>query len=328
VRYFATALHRFLQLNAAAYDVVDYDHVYLPYPRGRFSGSTLMVARAVLLVYHFDRIQLPRDTTRSRASALLAGSQRRATQEYVRRLADRTLRSSDLINVLNESDRVELELRGFPAEKIVVIPPGLTEKRLRQFVSNRPRAMLEQPRVAFVGTLDVRKGVREMPEIVSRISRAIPQVRVRLIGARNLTTTEVLERFPVPLHAHLEIYREFAPEELPSLLDGCSIGIFPSRIEGFGFGVLEMLAAALPVIAYDAPGAPMMLSPDYLVSPGDAAGMARKVVDLLSSPARLVAAQQWAKRRSADFKWERSARTTSETYISGLKVLRGAEQVG
>jgi glycosyltransferase involved in cell wall biosynthesis len=136
-----------------------------------------------------------------------------------------------------------------------------------------------------------------------------------------------MDLFPEHLQSHLEIYTEFAPEELPGLLADCSLGIFPSRIEGFGFGVLEMLAAALPVIAYRAPGAPMMLSPDFLVSAGDAAGMARRVVDLVSSPAHLAVARQWAKTRSAEFRLERSAQTTSDTYISRLDLLRRAQGV-
>ena len=93
------------------------------------------------------------------------------------------------------------------------------------------------------------------------------------------------------------------------------MGIFPSRIEGFGFGVLEMLAAALPVVAYDAPGPPMMLSPYYLVQPGDTVGISRKVVEILSNPSHLQSARQWAKMRSADFPWKRAAQMTSDAYI-------------
>src|SRR5258708_5167855 len=323
IRYFSAALRRFLQIHAAAYDVVDYDHIYLPYSRTQFSASTLMVARSVLLVHHFDRIRLPRLETRTwRATALISGPRRWASQEFARRLADRTLRSSDLINVLNELDRSELERRGLRPEKIVVIPPGLTGRRLRAFSSNDPSVLPGRPRIAFVGTLDPRQGASDISEIMTRVSGEIADVKIRLMGVRNLTTNDVMDLFPARLHAHLEIYREFRPEDLPGLLSDCSVGIFPSRIEGFGFGVLEMLAAALPVVAYNAPGAPMMLTSDYLVSPGDAAGMARKVVDLLSSPQRLIAARHWAKRRSTDFRWERSAQTTSDMYISRLNQLR------
>src|SRR5258708_39452032 len=96
----------------SAYDVADYNQITLPYSRTQFSASTLMVARSVLLVHHFDRIRLPRLETRTwRATALISGPRRWASQEFARRLADRTLRSSDLINVLNGLDRSELERR-------------------------------------------------------------------------------------------------------------------------------------------------------------------------------------------------------------------------
>jgi glycosyltransferase involved in cell wall biosynthesis len=75
-----------------------------------------------------------------------------------------------------------------------------------------------------------------------------------------------------------------------------------------------MLAAALPVVAYDAPGASMMLSPEYLVARGDAAELSQKVTRLLTQPERLRSARAWAKARSADFSWERSARATSDLY--------------
>ena len=71
--------------------------------------------------------------------------------------------------------------------------------------------------------------------------------------------------FPKKLRGYIEVIPQFHPDELPILLSSCSLGIFPSYLEGFAFGVLEMLAAALPVIAYDTPGAPMMVPEQYLV---------------------------------------------------------------
>ena len=67
--------------------------------------------------------------------------------------------------------------------------------------------------------------------------------------------------------------------------------MFPSRVESFGYGVLEMLAAAVPVIAYDAPGPHVMLPPEYRVPVGAAGDMADRVCDLLTDPDRLRAAR-------------------------------------
>jgi len=76
-----------------------------------------------------------------------------------------------------------------------------------------------------------------------------------------------------------------------------------------------MLAASIPVIAYNAPGPPMMLPSEYLVSPGDTESMSAKVIDLLKDKSKLAQARVWAKERSQKFCWQEIAKHTSQTYL-------------
>jgi len=76
-----------------------------------------------------------------------------------------------------------------------------------------------------------------------------------------------------------------------------------------------MMAAGLPVIAYAAPGPPMMLPPRYLVGIGDAVAMGDKVVALLRDQAALGEAGTWAKERSKAFLWRDIAQRTGEAYL-------------
>jgi glycosyltransferase involved in cell wall biosynthesis len=240
-------------------------------------------------------------------------------------MCHKTLQEADLINVANVDDKVELERRGFKSEKIIVIPYGLTAERRKEFLEVTPEPP-SSPRIAFVGTFDLRKGGGEFPEIVSNVVERFPQARFRLLGARYRTKEQVLRYFPRRLRPYLEVITEYQPHELPNYLKDCSLGIFPSYIEGFGFGVLEMLAASLPVIGYDAPGTTMILPPHFLVSRGDAVAMSRKIIDLLIDKAKLVAARSWAKQRSFDFSWEVSAQQTLEGYTRHLEELRRASR--
>jgi glycosyltransferase involved in cell wall biosynthesis len=89
-------------------------------------------------------------------------------------------------------------------------------------------------------------------------------------------------------------------------------------LEGFGFGVLEMLAASIPVIAYDSPGPPMMLPPQYLVPKGDIKSMSGKVINLLHNRKKLDNARIWAKQQSKQFNWQTIAKITRETYLNFL----------
>ena len=93
------------------------------------------------------------------------------------------------------------------------------------------------------------------PILVDRVVRQVPGVIFRLLGTAGLVRDAdgVRRYFPRRLWPRLEICPRYDPNELPGLLAGVSIGVFPSRVEGSPYGVLEMLAWAIPVIAYDAP---------------------------------------------------------------------------
>ena len=174
-------------------------------------------------------------------------------RKYELHRMNRTLREADLVNVTNHDDRAELARRGFDARKIEVIPHGLTRERLASFAAVSPAAPAT-PRVAFVGTFDARKGGADFPEIVRRVVAGVPGCKFRLLGTQYRGSDEVMRFFPRALRPSIEVHPRFDPAELPGLLSDCSLGVFPSYFEAFGFGVLEMLAASLPVVAYDAPG--------------------------------------------------------------------------
>ena len=149
--------------------------------------------------------------------------------------------------------------------QICGLPLGLTSRSgWRQFAAD-PDVVPDPPVVGFVGTFDPRKGMCEFPDLVDRVVRRIPGVTFRLLGTAGMVPDAdgVRGYFPRWLWPRLEIYPRYDPNELPGLLAGVSVGVFPSRVESFGYGVLEMLAAAVPVIAYDAPGPHVMLPPEY-----------------------------------------------------------------
>ncbi|MGO8674091.1 MAG: glycosyltransferase family 4 protein [Capsulimonadaceae bacterium] len=310
------ALRDYLVKHAEEFDVIDYDHEYLPFPRSVFSARPLFVARSVLLTLHLASIPIPTgNTLRSRIGQLVRGRSR--SGEISRRVCQTrtTVEQADLVNVSNWDDRDELVRRGIPEDKIVVIPYGISRRRRPLFdaVSSEVRI---QPRVAFVGTFDYRKGAREFPSIVRDIVEQVPDVRFRLLGTSGMfaTAEQVLAHFPSALAPRIEVIPRYKADELPSLLAECSLGIFPTYMEGMPFGVLEMLASSLPVFAYDSPGPSMMLPRDYLVPRGDSHALAARTATLLNDTPRLAAARISAKERSQEFTWEASARQTDDLY--------------
>ena len=311
---YTQALRRYLCYHAADYDVVEYDHACLPFSRTEFASQTLFVARSQLLAHHFRDIKIPQEKHwRSRVSRFIRVRSDQRQQKESLEKARITMSESDLVVVLNQADKDSLTRDQINPTKIYVIPNGLSTLQRQGFDAARCEAK-RSPVIVFLGSFFPRKGSADFPAILQRILAEVPEATFRLLGtSRSVRRTYAL--FPQRLRHSIEIYPEFAPEDLPELLAPCSVGIFPSYIEGFGLAVLEMLAASIPVIAYDAPGPPMMLDPEYLVPRGDAVAMAQKVVDLLQNPDRLKRARIWAKERSQQFCWRQIAQQTSEIYI-------------
>jgi glycosyltransferase involved in cell wall biosynthesis len=321
---FSRALATYIETKGHEFDVVDFEGLFLPFRRDRFPARTLLVARTVLLIHHFDKIRIPSmPGFRSRIGALWRWPTALTRRKIQNRLSERTYKTADMVNVNNDYDRVELIERGIDPAKIVVTPLGIAAGRIASFGDVAP-VDPKFPRVAFLGTFDERKGASDLPEIVRHVTDAVPGCRFHLVGTRNRSAQQVLHYFPARLRSHIEVTPAFEPDALPSLLRDCAVGIFPSYIEGFGFAVLEMLSAALPVVAYDAPGAPTMLPGRYLVRRGDARGLAEKVIALLRDPEELAAAQIWARKRAYDFTWKRAGELTGNAYADRVALLRAA----
>ena len=84
--------------------------------------------------------------------------------------------------------------------------------------------------------------------------------------------------------ADIELVSDYQPDELPALLANCTVGAFPSYVEGFGLAVIEQLAAGLPTVAYDTPGPRGILErelPEMLIPSGDVAAFASALTRLL-----------------------------------------------
>jgi glycosyltransferase involved in cell wall biosynthesis len=329
---FADRLREHLHVHAGKFDVVDFEHEYLPFPRAEFASRTLLVARSVLLVHHLQTIPVPTAPgARALLGRLLHGKARRLDRDNRIARATQTMREADLVNVSNDHDKDELMRRGIAAAKIVVIPFGIKQARLAHFAATPPQPNTS-PTIAFVGTFDFRKGAREFPALAAALTSKVPTVRFKLLGTQGQFrgAEPVLAAFGTQLRDRIEVHPTFDPEQLPNLLADCAAGVFPSHIEGFGFGVLEMLAAGLPVIAYDAPGPPMMLPAEWLVPRGNSSAMAQRVLELLQIPDQLAAARFRARQIAERFTWESAARMTDRFYRQAVedKVLSNRNDPG
>jgi glycosyltransferase involved in cell wall biosynthesis len=169
-----------------------------------------------------------------------------------------------------------------------------------------------------------RKGSREWPQIMAAIWQQHPAAQFLFLGT--MFDETVVRADLAPAHDQQISCRPiFAERDLPSLLADCTIGIFPSHIEGFGLAVLEQLAAGLPTIAYDVPGPRQivqMQNARLLTPVRDTVAIASRASEILSLPLAEY------EKLSADcveiarhYRWKEIAENTIERYCGALDSL-------
>ncbi|HEX8252452.1 MAG TPA: glycosyltransferase, partial [Thermoanaerobaculia bacterium] len=153
--------------------------------------------------------------------------------------------------------------------------------------------------------------------IIGRIRSEVPDACFRFLGT--MVTPAVVRRDLGAIETSaIEFVSEYDPDDLPRLLAECTVGAFPSYVEGFGLAVIEQLAAGLPTVAYDTAGPSDILKqglPECLVQRGDVLGFGAQVCAVLRMDGAAYREQsRRALQIAATFSWRDIARSTVEAY--------------
>jgi len=327
---FNLAMKEFMVANSGDYDVVLYESDTLPFDRNLFNKNTLFVARPAILGYRFIK-QNYKFNFKAKVSNLLKSFLNIFTPKYrlipkgFAKYIDYCFEQCDLIQIQNSQDLELLIQRGFSKNKITIIPNGITADRLTSFQKFTPN-FNEPIGIVYVGTFDFRKGAMDFPYIFERVKQKYPDAKLRLLGTSGMfsTQSEVLDFFPKNLHSSIEVVPKFSANDLPRLLSENHVGIFPSYLESFGFGALEMMSAGLPVVAYDSPGPCDFVLPNLLVPVGDKKLFTDKIMGLLDDRKYLMEKGKEAQQIVSDnYRWEEIAKGVDLIYKEHLQKLRG-----
>ena len=105
------------------------------------------------------------------------------------------------------------------------------------------------------------------------------------------------------------------------MIAGCTVGLFPSYIEGFGISVIEQLASGIPTICYDVPGPRHIFdgNAQFLVPAGNAKAMTERALQILRMNENDYNSLSTDCRRIAEqFRWEQIAADTIREYEIAL----------
>lgn len=235
-----------------------------------------------------------------------------ATVVWVAELPIPRVYRSAAFHAISESTRDDLVRRGVPAERIVVIHPGVDAQLYRPDPAT-PRAA--RPTFLYLGRLKHYKGV----EFALRALWAARQVRsdisLDICGQGDdrprLEHTARILKIDDAVRFH-----GFVPEdEKRLLLRRAWALIFPSPKEGWGISNVEAAASGTPALASDSPGLRESVrdgETGYLVPHGDWKTLADRMLALAADPSLVERLGRAARTFAEGLSWDSAARGTLE----------------
>jgi glycosyltransferase involved in cell wall biosynthesis len=284
----------FIRQHGHKYDIIDAHQANLPFSKSYLNFQGLLAARSCGLGHFFleyKEKEKRQQRLQGRKSGTFLGNVLRSFAGCLEpTLSDyeKSFQYADVINVLNRDEYEYVsDVLGFKA-KVVLFPHGLRDSSFQLFEKNRQPFInrYQRQEIVFVGNWSKRKGSSDFPKIIENICRIKPLTKFLFLGT-GCDREKLCSFFSDSFHENIQVVPTYTQENLPSLISGSTLAVFPSYCEGFPWSVLEKLAAGLPVVAYDIPGVRDMLSKfsnSMLVKPGEINDFSEKIVEVLNLP--------------------------------------------
>jgi glycosyltransferase involved in cell wall biosynthesis len=239
----------------------------------------------------------------------------------LRRFVDRELiarRSAAFVAVSREDRRRMIEVERIPPEAVTFVPNGIDA--LPAGDGARARQELGVPDGApLLGAVAVLREQKGLDVLVRALAGVIESLRdARLVVAGEGPERASLEALAAQLGIGPRVLLLGNRSDVPDLLAAFDVAVSASWFEGSPLAAMEYMDAGLPIVATRVGGMPDLIDDGVhgrLVAPGDAAGLAAAVVELLRDPERARAMGAAAReRRRAEFDLDGTVRTLEQMY--------------
>ena len=169
--------------------------------------------------------------------------------------------------------------------------------------------------VLYVGTLQPRKNLGRLLEAVALLREQAQRGEAPglvISGRKGWLYDPVFQQVERLGLEREVVFPGYVPQEdLPALLSGARLFVFPSLYEGFGLPVLEAMACGTPVVCSNVSSLPEVAGDAaFLVDPRDVKGMAEAMNRLLQDEGLRAEVVERGYRRVRQFSWDRCARET------------------
>ncbi len=234
-----------------------------------------------------------------------------------------SMRLADLVLYLNQHDlQYSIKNLGVSAERVHVVNNGISSNLLGLTMESLSEN--SKIRIAHIGSYIPRKGIEYSVPALTRILQKFPDIEVSFLGAM-VPQEKVLADFDQSLHDRIHVISKYQNSDLPSLLAGHSIHLFPSLSEGWGLAVVEAMACGLAPIISNIPGPTEMVTHDFdalVVPPRDTEAIEEAITKLIGDRAYLEKLRKNAYKTAQSYSYTNIAKQNLDLYTESLLKLQ------
>lgn len=226
------------------------------------------------------------------------------------------LRHSDLVTSVSNNVKEHGIKIGADLRRCIVIPNGVD---LDFFAVIKRNEMYGSRNVIFIGRLLFNKGPQILINSAKIVVKKLPDVKFLIVGEGPMRPE--LERMVIEngLSDHITFFGRL--EDIRDIMAKANVYVRPSLLDGMPLGILEAMAAGLPVIATNIAGTPEVIEhrkTGHLIKAGDAEDLAVAITEMLSNPGYATTlAKNGLELVKSKFDWNTVAKSY-ETYYSHL----------
>jgi glycosyltransferase involved in cell wall biosynthesis len=235
-----------------------------------------------------------------------------------------SLRSADVALFLNCADaETAITIFGVQPERAEVVRNGISNSLIGRSI---PSPSSGARRIAVIGSYIPRKGTVHIAAALNIWLRRHPDWAVTFLGT-GVAKSRILADYDPVLHGQISTIERYANDDLPVLLLGHHVHLFPTLAEGAPLSLLEAMACGLVPVASAVPGVIETLrhgENSLLVPPGEPEPIVAALDQLANDPTLLDRLRVNAHSAAQSFSWSTVAAEQMTIYEAHLdRHLRG-----
>ncbi|MDF2611938.1 MAG: glycosyltransferase family 1 protein [Lachnospiraceae bacterium] len=255
---------------------------------------------------------------------------RRETLDMLDHNLSRACEKADHIITISEFSKNEIiKYMNVPENKISVMPCGVDHAKFHPNYSkadiegSKAKYGINQDYILYLGTLEPRKNIIMLIEAYAKLrEESINSPKLVLAGKKGWLYDDIFEKVKQYQMSEDIIFTDYVDaDDVPLLLNGATMFVFPSIYEGFGLPPLEAMACGTPVISSNAASLPEVIGDaGILVDPYSCEELKNAMQLVINNEILRAELREKGILHSNNFTWKASVNKLFEIYTKLLEV--------